>query len=102
MVAFTFAVVVTTIVLHGFTLASRSQAFLKLKKAVQARHPDCRRFSLVDGPRRKLKEAEVPVMLADQNWNHLAEARLASIPVYFGEVLSEAAHHASIRSGSRT
>jgi hypothetical protein len=32
-------------------------------------------------------------MLADQNWNHLAEARLASIPVYFGEVLSEAAHH---------
>jgi hypothetical protein len=35
----------------------------------------------------------VPVMLADQNWNHLAEARLANIPVYFGEVLSEAAHH---------
>jgi NhaP-type Na+/H+ or K+/H+ antiporter len=53
MVAFSFAVVVTTIVLHGFTLASRSQAFLNLKKAVQARHPDGRRLALVHGTRCK-------------------------------------------------
>ncbi|MCY0147841.1 cation:proton antiporter [Hoeflea sp. G2-23] len=93
MVAFTFAVVVTTIVLHGFTLAPLA-AFLKLKKTSQPG------VLIVGGSRwstalaAKLNEAEVPVMLADQNWNHLAEARLANIPVYFGEVLSETAHHA--------
>lgn len=92
MVAFTFAVVVTTIVLHGFTLAPLA-SFLKLKKASKPG------ILIVGGSRWstalavKLKEAEVPVMLADQNWNHLAEARLANIPVYFGEVLSESAHH---------
>lgn len=93
MVAFTFAVVVTTIVLHGFTLKPLA-AFLNLKKASKPG------ILLVGGSRwstalsAKLKEADVPVMLADQNWNHLAEARLANIPVYFGEVLSESAHHA--------
>jgi len=92
MVAFTFAVVVTTIVLHGFTLAPLA-SFLKLKKATKPG------ILIVGGSRwstafaLKLKEAEVPVMLADQNWNHLSEARLANIPVYFGEVLSESAHH---------
>jgi NhaP-type Na+/H+ or K+/H+ antiporter len=92
MVAFTFAVVVTTILLHGFTLAPLA-SFLGLKKASKPG------ILIVGGSRWstalavKLKEAEVPVMLADQNWNHLAEARLANIPVYFGEVLSEAAHH---------
>ena len=93
MVAFTFAVVVTTIILHGFTLAPLA-SFLKLKKTSKPG------ILIVGGSRWstalavKLKEADVPVMLADQNWNHLAEARLASIPVYFGEVLSETAHHA--------
>ncbi|MEM5474384.1 sodium:proton antiporter [Hoeflea sp. AS60] len=92
MVAFTFAVVVTTIVLHGFTLGPLA-SFLKLKKATKPG------ILVVGGSRwstafaSKLKEAEVPVMLADQNWNHLTEARLANIPVYFGEVLSESAHH---------
>lgn len=92
MVAFTFAVVVTTIVLHGFTLLPLA-TFLKLK---QESKPG---ILIVGGSRwstalaLKLNEAEVPVMLADPNWNHLAEARLANIPVYFGEVLSESAHH---------
>ncbi|MDF1609546.1 sodium:proton antiporter [Hoeflea sp. YIM 152468] len=92
MVAFTFAVVVTTIVLHGFTLGPLA-SFLGLKKASKPG------ILIVGGSRWstalaiKLHKAEVPVMLADQNWNHLAEARLANIPVYFGEVLSESAHH---------
>ena len=92
MVAFSFAVVVTTIVLHGFTLAPLAR-FLKLKKTSKPG------ILIVGGSRwstalaKRLMEAEVPVMLADQNWNHLTEARLANIPVYFGEVLSESAHH---------
>jgi NhaP-type Na+/H+ or K+/H+ antiporter len=47
MVAFTFAVVVTTIVLHGFTLKPLA-AFLNLKKGVQAGHLAGWRFALVD------------------------------------------------------
>lgn len=93
MVAFSFAVVVSTILLHGFTLAPLAR-FLDLKRKSTPG------ILIVGGSRwstalaTKLKESEVPVMLADQNWNHLAEARLANIPIYFGEVLSEAAHHA--------
>lgn len=93
MAAFTFAVVVTTIVINGFTLSPLA-GLLGLKKMSKPG------ILLVGGSRwttafaRKLKDIEVPVMLADPNWNHLTEARLADIPVYYGEVLSEQAHHA--------
>jgi NhaP-type Na+/H+ or K+/H+ antiporter len=92
MVAVTFAVVVATIVLHGFTLSPLA-ALLGLKSAARPG------VLLVGGSgwatslARKLTEMDVPVMIADRNWNHVSEARLANIPVYFGEVLSEEAHH---------
>ena len=38
---------------------------------------------------RKLQEAEVPVLLADSSWHNLRSARLAGIPVFYGEILSE-------------
>ena len=40
-----------------------------------------------------LKEADIPVMIADTAWSRLREARLAEIPVCFGEILSEEAHY---------
>jgi len=40
---------------------------------------------------RVLSELEVPVLLADSSWHRLRDARLAGLPVYFGEVLSERA-----------
>lgn len=92
MVAFTFAVVVTTIVLHGFTLGPLAR-ILKLTKMSKPG------LLIVGGSRwstalaAKLQENEIPVTLADPNWNHLSHARLSDIPVYFGEVLSENAHH---------
>lgn len=92
MLAFTFAVVVSTIVLHGFSLGPLAR-LLKLKKLSKPG------LLIVGGSRwttalaQKLKENEIPVTIADQNWNHLQRARLADIPVYFGEVLSENAHH---------
>lgn len=36
-----------------------------------------------------LKGRGVPVMMVDSNWNALGKARLADIPVYYGELLSE-------------
>lgn len=38
---------------------------------------------------RALREIKIPVLLADSDWNRLKPARLAGIPVHFGEVLSE-------------
>ena len=92
MVAFTFAVVVTTIVLHGFTLGPLA-SLLKLKSAEKPG------LLIAGGPRwaidlaRKLRDMDVPVMIADPNWNHIAEARLSEVPVFYGDILSEEAHH---------
>ncbi|MEZ5814690.1 MAG: sodium:proton antiporter [Alphaproteobacteria bacterium] len=36
-----------------------------------------------------LKNRDVDVMIADKNWHALRSARLADIPIYYGEVLSE-------------
>lgn len=36
-----------------------------------------------------LKARDVEVIIADKNWHALREARLADVPVYYGEVLSE-------------
>ena len=92
MVAFAFAVVVTTIIAHGFTLSPLA-GLLGLKSS------ESPGVLIVGGSRfatslaRKLKELKIPVLVADTEWDRIREARLADIPVYFGEVLSEDAHH---------
>ena len=93
MVAVTFAVVVATIILHGFSLGPLAAA-LDLKSAQKPG------ILIIGGSRwatalaRKLMELEIPVMIADRAWNRISDARLANVPVYYGEVLSEEAHHA--------
>lgn len=92
MIAFTFAVVVSTIILHGFSLGPLAN-ILKLKGS------SAPGLLIVGGSRwstslaKKLKEIEVPVTIADENWNHLIDARLSEVPVFYGEILSEHAHH---------
>ncbi|MCP4320021.1 MAG: sodium:proton antiporter [Hyphomicrobiales bacterium] len=92
MVAVTFAVVVATIILHGFSLGPLAAA-LGLKSAQKPG------VLIVGGSRwatalaRKLSDLEIPAMIADRAWNRISEARLANVPVYYGEVLSEEAHH---------
>ncbi|GAB4355925.1 MAG: sodium:proton antiporter [Oricola sp.] len=92
MVAFTFAVVVATIVLHGFTLAPLAR-ILGLRTAGKPG------ILIVGGSRwatalaAKLKDIEIPVTIADPNWNHLVDARQAGIDTHFGDPLSEHAHH---------
>ncbi len=41
-----------------------------------------------------LKARDIPVMLVDNDWSTLAKARLADIPVYYGELLSEETEYA--------
>ena len=40
-----------------------------------------------------LEKENIPVLMADRNWFRLREARQAGLPVYHGEILSEAAEH---------
>ncbi|MEM6851858.1 MAG: sodium:proton antiporter, partial [Pseudomonadota bacterium] len=87
-----FAVVFATVVAHGFTIRPLAKAL----DLVSARRPgvlivgaNAWSISLAE----TLKSLEAPVTIADANWRALRPARLAEIPTYFGEILSEASEH---------
>lgn len=92
MVAVTFAVVVATVFAHGFTLAPLA-ALLGLTSASKPGVLIVGGSPLTAALAVTLKEAAIPVTVADTAWSRLREARLAAIPIYFGEVLSEDAHY---------
>ncbi|MEM0898798.1 MAG: sodium:proton antiporter [Pseudomonadota bacterium] len=91
MIAFTFAVVVGSIVLHGFSL-------IPLAAALNLRSTEKPGVLIVGGSRwatalaDKLKEIGIPTTISDSNWNHINDARLVNLDVHYGEVLSEHAH----------
>lgn len=90
--ALTFAVVASTILLHGFSLSPLA-SWLKLKSAERPGVLIVGGSTWADEFAGTLKELELPVLVADSNWDRIKKARLADTPVYFGEILSEAAHH---------
>ncbi len=90
--ALTFAVVAATIFLHGFTLKPLASR-LGLKSAETPGVLLVGGSVFADELAEKLKELDLPVLIADSNYGKLRKARLADVPVYFGEVLSEQAHH---------
>jgi len=87
-----FALVTATVVLHGFTLSPLAR-WLGLTGAATPG------VILVGGSRwaaafgEALKKAEVPVLVADPNRARLRPAREAGLPVFYGDILSEAAEH---------
>lgn len=87
-----FAVVFATVILHGFSIGP-----LAKRMGLAASGPEgvlivgANPWSL--GLAKALMELETPVILADTNWLRLRRARLEGVPVFFGEVLSEAADH---------
>lgn len=92
LVALTFAVVIVTVVVHGFTLGPFSRLLNLGASGPQG-------VLIIGGSpwstalAEQLHAMEVPVMVADRNWNHLKEARYQNIPVFYGEILSELAEH---------
>ena len=92
MTALAFAVVVATILLHGFSLGPLSSA-LGLKSAESPGVLIAGGTQWTQALSEKLTEIGVPVLVTDSNWNHIRDIRLANVPVHFGELLSEAAHH---------
>lgn len=92
MTALAFLMVITTVILHGFTLAP-------VARALGLSSYENRGILIVGGTAwstalaEKLKELKVPVMIADSNWTDLRAARAVGIPTYYGEILSETAEH---------
>ena len=90
--ALTFAVVASTILLHGFTLGPLA-SLLGLKSAEKPGLLLVGSSPWTIALASKLEESNIPVLIADANRSHLKDARMANLTVFSGEVLSEAAHH---------
>ena len=87
-----FAMVFTTVIAHGFSIGPLA----KMLGLASRERPGV----LIAGASpwsaalaAKLKELEIPVMVADASWGSLKPARLADVPTYYGEILSEVTEH---------
>lgn len=92
LLAFTFAVVAATIILHGFSLP----LLAKLLDLKSTQRPGI--LFIGSSPwsvafAEKLDALEIPVLIADNDWKKLQSARAKNIPTFFGDALSESAHH---------
>ncbi len=92
LIALSFAVVVATIIAHGFTVDIVAK-WLGVKG-------DTRPGLLVVGSTpwaialaQQMHELKTPVTVVDASWQRLSEARKRGIPTYHGEILNEATEH---------
>ncbi|MXO65743.1 cation:proton antiporter [Altericroceibacterium endophyticum] len=92
LIGLSFAVVVTTIVAHGFTIDLVAR-WLKVKGA-------SRPGLLIVGATpwtiqlgRQLHDMKTPITIVDSSWQRLKPARAAGLPTYHGEILNEATEH---------
>ena len=89
-----FALVAATVVLHGFTLAPLARAMGLAGSGTPG-------VIIAGGSRfatalaQALDRVEVPALITDTNRARLRSAREAGVPVFFGDVLSEAAEHSA-------
>lgn len=89
LVALSFAVVVATIIAHGFSIAP-------VARRLGLTAPGGRGLLVVGATRwslalaRALRSLDVPVVVSDTSWQRLAPARVDGIPSYHGEILAEA------------
>ncbi len=92
LIGLSFAVVITTVLAHGFTIDLVAR-WLGLKG-------ETRPGLLLVGSSRWsvalaeiMKELGTPVMVVDPSWQRLALARNRELPFYHGEILNEATEH---------
>jgi len=85
-----FALVFVTVVLHGLTIGWLGKR-LGLSAGTANGVLIVGASSWAQSLGAALKEMEVPVLMVDRTWRRLRAARLAGIPTYYGELLSEEA-----------
>ena len=92
LIGLSFAVVVATIVAHGFTIDLVAR-LLNLKGSnrpgvlIVGSTPWTISLALM------MQELKAPVMVVDSSWQRLALARQKGLPFYHGEILNEATEH---------
>lgn len=87
-----FAMVFATVTLHGFTIGPLAKALgLASRERPGVLLVGASPWSAALAA--KLKEMEIPVLVADASWRRLKPARLADVPTYYGEILSEVTEH---------
>ena len=87
-----FAIVAATVVAHGFSIGPLSRAWGLTSTSPEGVMIVGSSEWTIDLAN-ELKEAEIPVLVTDRNYFSLWPARDAGIPVFHGEILSEAAEH---------
>ncbi len=87
-----FAMVFATVVLHGFSIGPLAKA-LGLASRARPGVLIVGSTPIAASLAAKLKEMEIPVMVADASWRRLRPARLADVETYYGEILSEVTEH---------
>ncbi len=92
LIGLSFAVVVTTIVAHGFTIDLVAK-LLKVKGATQPGIVIVGATQWTIALARQMHDIGTPVMLVDSSWQKLKPARAAGLPTYHGEILNEATEH---------
>ena len=87
-----FGMVFATVIAHGFSIGPLAKALdLASKKRPGVLIAGASPWSSALGA--KLQELDIPVLIADASWRRLKPARLANIPTYYGEILSEVTEH---------
>jgi NhaP-type Na+/H+ or K+/H+ antiporter len=92
LIGLSFAVVVATIVAHGFTvnLAAR---LLGVKGTSRPGLLIVGSTPWTIALAQEMQSLKTPVMIVDSSWQRLAPARRAGLPYYHGEILNEATEH---------
>jgi len=92
LIGLSFAVVVATIVAHGFTINLVAR-LLGVKGVTRPGLLIVGSNAWTIALARQLHELGTPVMVADSSWSRLKPARAAELPTYHGEILNEATEH---------
>jgi len=89
LVTLSFAVVIATILAHGFTIRTVARwlgVTGSSQKGLLIVGSTSWSLSLAE----QLRQLDVPVTISDTSWQRLASARQSGIPTYHGEILAEA------------
>ena len=92
LIGLSFAVVVATIVSHGFTIDLVAR-LLKIKGTGRPGVLIAGSTPWTVALAQQLNELKAPVMVVDSSWQRLSPAKRAGLPTYHGEILNEATEH---------
>jgi NhaP-type Na+/H+ or K+/H+ antiporter len=85
-----FALILLTVTLHGFSIG-RLARYLGIASKKQNGIVIVGASPWTIDLSKNLIDLEIPVLLVDASWHRLRPARLAGIPIYFGQVVSASA-----------